>query len=162
MTVKRGADGRSITLTPDWGTYNHSANLALLVAKGYCPVHSMRCPGCASGAACFAYKVPAQGVRFQFDTPYRMVVVADANPVIELRRNGQQIDRSVLSSRNHGEAGQNLLFRDASVEWRTSPILSDSPAKFMDNIWLPRGEDGREHLDLKVRPKDPKDTFVAQ
>ncbi|MFO0963434.1 MAG: hypothetical protein U0625_11100 [Phycisphaerales bacterium] len=162
--VRPGADGRpqSMILVPDWGTYNHSANLAILVAKGFAPEHALRCPGCATGHACFAYKVPAEGVRFQLDTPQRMVVVSDANPVIELRRNGQQIDRSVLSSRNHGEAGQNLLFSDGAVQWSNTPILRDSPAQFVDNIWLPRGEDGRERADLKVRPKDPKDNFVAQ
>lgn len=154
--------GVTVTVIPNWGTFQHSANLALLVSKGYADVHALRCPGCAAGAACFAYRVPAQGARFQLDTPHRMVVVSDANPVIELRRNGQKIDRSVLSSRNHGESGQNLLFCDAAVEWRTSPILTDSPSKVIDNIWLPRGDDGTERADLRVRPKDPNDTFVAQ
>jgi hypothetical protein len=154
--------GVTVTIVPNWGSFQHSANLALLVSKGYCDVHALRCPGCAAGAACFAYRVPAQGARFQLDTPHRIVVVSDANPVIELRRNGHQVDQSILSSRNHNESGQNLLFSDASVEWRTSPILNGGAPTGIDNIWLPRGEDGREHADLKVRPKDPTDTFVAQ
>lgn len=151
-----------LTVTPDWGTYRHSANLALLVAKGYAPVHCLQCPGCAKGVACFAYRMPAQNAPLRMETPDRMVVASDANPVLELRLDGQRITSSVLSSRNHSDRGQNLLYSDTSVEWHITPVLTIQPAKLFDNIWLPRDTDGCEKADLKCAPADPKDTFVAQ
>ena len=146
----------------DWSGANHSAHLALLVAQDYCNVHALRCPACAVGAPCFAYRVPSRGERFVLETPSRSVVVADANPMIDMLRSGRVPDSRAMSSRNHGGSGQNMLFSDGSIDWRTSPILTNSPASFMDNIWLPRDPEGRERMDLKAWPSHPADNFVAQ
>jgi hypothetical protein len=146
----------------DWSGANHSAHLALLVAQDYCDVHALRCPACAVGAPCFAYRVPSRGERFVLETPSRSVVVADANPMIDMLRSGRVPDSRAMSSRNHGGSGQNMLFSDGSIDWRTSPILTNSPASFMDNIWLPRDPEGRERMDLKAWPSHPADNFVAQ
>lgn len=157
--------GATVTIVQgvrDWSASNHSAHLGLLVAGQYADVHALQCPGCASGVPCFAYRVPARGHRFMLDTPGRTVVVADANPVIEFVRMGITPDSRVVSSRNHSDRGQNLLFNDGAVEWRVSPLLTTSPASFVDNIWLPRDERGRESLDLRAWPCDVNDNFVAQ
>lgn len=160
-------DGKSITITPDWGTYRHSSNLAKLVTDGYCEAHALNCPGCEKCVACFAYRVPATNSDFQLNTPKRMVLVADANPVLELRLDGHRLETSLISSRNHGDRGQNMLFSDGAVEWHLSPVLPSAniplqQATQFDNIWLPRDNDGREKADLKYQSTDPNDNFVAQ
>jgi hypothetical protein len=160
--ISSSRDGMSITIIPDWGKYRHSDNLTKLVTDGYCDVHALNCPGCARGTACFAYRVPAAGSNYQLATPNRMVLAADANPVLEFRLKGRRIESSVLSSRNHVDRGQNLLFNDGTIEWHVSPVLSQQEATRFDNIWLPRGNDGLEQADLKCQPADPTDNFVAQ
>jgi len=54
------------------------------------------------------------------------------------------------------------LFSDGAIEWKTSPILTISPASSMDNIWLPRDERGREVLELRSWPSLAADNFVSQ
>ena len=120
------------------------------------------CPACAAGKPCFAYRVPARGQRFVLDTPGRTVVVADSNPMIEARRMGFNSESRVVNSSNHRGSGQNLLFSDGAIEWKTSPILTTSPASSMDNIWLPRDERGREVLELRSWPSVAADNFVSQ
>ncbi len=160
--IRPGADGKSAVFTPMPSEHRHSASLALLVSAGHCEANALQCPGCAKGAACFAYRVPAEGSRFMLDTTKPMVVVADANPVIELRLDGRKIESAVMSSRNHGDRGQNMLFNDGAVDWTISPVLTNQgPVKF-DNIWLPRDTDGRERTELHGPPRDPNDNFVAQ
>ncbi|RLS46224.1 MAG: hypothetical protein DWH86_03530 [Planctomycetota bacterium] len=146
----------------DWSGSNHSAHLTQLVALGYTDIHSLQCPACAAGMPCFAYRVPARGQRFVLDTPGRTVVVADSNPMIEARRLGSMPESRVLNSSNHRGSGQNLLFSDGAIEWKTSPILTTSPATAMDNIWLPRDERGREMLDMRSWPSVAADNFVSQ
>lgn len=155
----------TITITqgaPDWSGVNHSAHLMLLVANDYADMGALQCPACAAGLPCFAYRVPMRGQRFMLNTPDRSVVVADANPMIEARRRGVVPESRTMSSRNHAGSGQNLLFSDGTVEWKTSPILTNSPAAFMDNIWLPRDARGIEGMDLRAWPQEPADNFVAQ
>jgi hypothetical protein len=96
-----------------------------------------------------------------------MVLAADANPVLELRLDGHRQETSLISSRNHGDRGQNMLFSDGAVEWHLSPVLPGTAvplqqATQFDNIWLPRDNDGREKPDLKYQSTDPDDNFVAQ
>jgi hypothetical protein len=162
-TITRGADGTgSAVVTPIYGTPRHSQNLGVLVTTGHCPADALQCPGCAKGGPCFAYRVPAVGTRFVLDTTKPMVVVADANPVLELRLNGQRIESAQMTSRNHGDRGQNMLFSDGAVDWRVSPVLTIRPGVLFDNIWLPRDADGRERPDPQGPPRDPDDNFVAQ
>ena len=146
----------------DWSGSNHGAHLTHLVALGYNDIHSLQCPACAAGKPCFAYRVPARGQRFVLDTPGRTVVVADSNPMIEARRMGFNAESRVVNSSNHRGSGQNLLFSDGAIEWKTSPILTTSPATSMDNIWLPRDERGREVLELRSWPSLAADNFVSQ
>jgi hypothetical protein len=146
----------------DWSGSNHSAHLSPLVAQGYTDMQSLQCPACAAGLPCFAYRVPARGQRFMLDTPGRTVVVADSNPMIEARKLGGTLESRVVNSNNHRGSGQNLLFSDGAIEWKTSPILTTSPATSMDNIWLPRNERGREVLELRSWPSVAADNFVAQ
>ena len=51
-----------------------------------------------------------------------------------------------LNSPNHGFAGQNVLYLDGHVEWRTNPYCGPN----WDNIWLRR----RTDVDVQVNPED--------
>lgn len=162
-TITQGPNGAGhAVITPIFGTPRHSQSLALLVTTGHCSADVLQCPGCAKGEPCFAYRVPAVGTRFLLNTTKPMVVVADANPVLELRLNGQRIESAQMSSRNHGDRGQNMLFSDGAVDWRVSPVLTIRPGALFDNIWLPRDTDGRERPNPQGPPLDPDDNFVAQ
>jgi hypothetical protein len=81
--------------------------------------------------------------------------------MIEDHRLGRPTDRRALNSRNHSEAGQNMLFSDGSVEWRLSPMIVTGQG-LVDNIWLPREDHGRDRLELRSWPTAPEDNFVAQ
>ena len=146
----------------DWSGSNHGEHLKHLIELGYNDSQSLQCPACAAGKPCFAYRVPARGQRFVLDTPGRTVVVADSNPMIEARRMGFNSESRVVNSSNHRGSGQNLLFSDGAIEWKTSPILTTSPANSMDNIWLPRDGRGREVMELRSWPSVAADNFVSQ
>lgn len=144
-----------------WSESHHSAHLDALVAGEYADHEDLRCPACSQGRPCFAYRVPARGQRFMLNTPYRTVTVADANPMIEDHRLGLPTERRALNSRNHAEAGQNMLFSDGAVEWRLSPMIVTGQ-DLVDNVWLPRDDHGREQLRLRSWAAGPDDNFVAQ
>ena len=158
-----GAVVRITTVAQDWSAANHGAHLAMLAARGYCHPDSLNCPACAAGGApCFAYRVPARGERFSFDLPDTAVLAADANPLVASMRRGMRPPGRTSNSTNHGGTGQNMLFGDGSIDWRTSPVLTSPPAGAIDNIWLPRDERGLERSDLRAWPSHPADNFVAQ
>ena len=147
--------------TQDWSNVNHGAHLSHLVSAGYLEAGALQCPSCAAGLPCIAYRVPARGERFMLRTPGRTVVAADANPLVEARRRGILLPSTAVNSLNHGEQGQNMVFSDGAVEWRTSPFMT-TPAGSMDNIWLPRDSSGREQLDMRSWPSASTDNFVTQ
>jgi|LauGreDrversion4_2_1035121.scaffolds.fasta_scaffold51912_3 hypothetical protein len=158
-----GAVVRITTVAQDWSAANHGAHLALLAAQGYCATDALRCPACAaSGAPCFAYRVPTRGDRFTFDLPSSAVLAADANPLVASMRRGAAPPPRTANSANHQGTGQNILFGDGAFDWRNSPILTSPPAGAIDNIWLPRDERGLERSDLRAWPSHPADNFVAQ
>ena len=140
----------------------HGSNLEALVDLGYVDRHALECPACAAGQPCLAYRVPARGQRFALNAPGRFVLVSDSNPHVEALRAGRPAPARTANSSNHGGSGQNLLFNDGSVEWTTSPLVSTSPARAIDNIWLPRRADGRESLDNPEWPSDETDNFLSQ
>ena len=134
----------------------------MLVDKAYVDTHALQCPACAAGLPCLAYRVPVRGQRFALNAPGRLVLVADSNPLVEAKRAGRPAPSRIANSSNHGGNGQNMLFQDGSIEWTTSPVISTSPAGFMDNIWLSRQSNGREGLDDLAWPTDETDNFVSQ
>ncbi|MFM9096968.1 MAG: hypothetical protein ACKOQW_01555 [Phycisphaerales bacterium] len=152
---------RIVQGVPSWAESNHSAHLSQLVDAGYCGGDHLRCPACAAGRPCFAYRVPSRGGRFMLDTPSRTVVVADANPVIEDHRSGRHAGRAI-NSRNHRGEGQNLLFCDGAVEWSTTPLQQGGPGGMTANSWLPQDELGRDRMQLRSWPGNAADNFVAQ
>ncbi len=155
VTIRMGA--------PTWAEANHSANLAPLLAGGYCAANALRCPACAEGRPCFAYRVPAEGARFRLMTQRPTVVLADANPLADRLRRGQHPAHRMANSRNHDEQGQNLLFSHGVVEWKTSPVLMDAGGTGdLDNIWIPHEDFGPAPLRMRARPRAEADNFVTQ
>ena len=140
---------------------NHGRNLDLL-SGAYVDAHALTCPACAAGRPCLAYRVPSPGERFMMGGPGRHVLVADANPLVEALHDGTPLPARTANSRNHQGEGQNLLFKDGSVDWATSPLLRSPGSGFTDNIWLPRHLDGREGLEGAHLPVNETDNFVSQ
>jgi hypothetical protein len=141
----------------DWTTYDHGGTLLVLPRQGYCGAHHVHCPACAekAGMRAFAYQVPWA------DRPFRLAIVggaplvADANPALEMRRLGRPVGQR-LSSWNHSQSGQNVMFGDGAVIWMISPGIQG------DNIFLPRGADRAEHISNMVELPFGRDIFLAQ
>jgi len=148
---------------PTWAEANHSANLAPLLSGDYCAASELRCPACAEGRPCFAYRVPGENGRFRLATQRPTVVLADANPLAEHMRRGHHPVHRMANSRNHGEQGQNLLFSTGVVEWKSSPVLMDASGNGeLDNIWIPHEDFGPAPLRMRARPRAEADNFVTQ
>jgi hypothetical protein len=141
----------------DWGAYDHGANLQSLSVQGYCGHHHINCPGCTakSGRRAFAMQVPWADRPFLLRVVGARPLVADANPVLELRRAGRPVGAS-LSSWNHSQKGQNVLFGDGSVRWLVVPVVNG------DNIFLPVGVDRADRMPNLVELPFAGDGFLAQ
>ncbi len=141
----------------DWGTYDHGANLQTLSVHGYCGHNHVHCPGCAerAGMRAFAMQVPWADRPFTMRVVGARPLVADANPVLELRRAGRPVGAS-LSSWNHGKRGQNVLFGDGAVGWLAMPVVNG------DNIFLPRGVDRADRMPNMIELPLAGDAFLAQ
>jgi hypothetical protein len=141
----------------EWTTYDHGANLQSLSMQGYCGHDHVHCPGCAakSGARAFAMQVPWGDRPFVLRVVGARPLVADANPVLELRRAGRPVGPR-LASWNHGQSGQNVLFGDGAVVWMVTPVVNG------DNIFLPRGVDRADHMPNMVELPLAGDGFLAQ
>lgn len=127
----------------DWTTLRHSDNLKTLAQGHYCGVACLNCPG-DTGGGCYAYRVPTDRVdRVQPDLRPRAIVVADRNPLVELRRRGDLIARVTLNSACHEGRGQNVLRADGTVAFLAAPFVEVDAAVSQradrDNIWLPFG-----------------------
>lgn len=144
--------------TVDWRTYRHSENLEHLRDLEYVGPRCLTCPGCAKDRGAMALRVPAVGQRFILGAMPGMLV-ADANPALELLRDGQPCAPGItLSSRNHRSQGQNVLFDDGSVRWLLSPVLVHG-----DSIWAPSGDRGpAASLEQGLLPTSPEDVYLAQ
>jgi len=145
----------------DWSNYEHSGHLLLLERNGYAKHDSLHCPACASGPACgtFAFRVPNTSKSFTLQSMGRTPLVADANPVIHMRRIGNKAElTSTVSqcSMNHQQRGQNVLFADVSIVWMVTPVLND------DNIYLPDGVKDSQTLPLSPQATVANDIFLAQ
>lgn len=142
----------------DWRTYRHGEHLETLRELDYVGSRCLTCPGCAKDRGAMALRVPAVGQRFILGAMPGMLV-ADANPALELLRDGKACAPGTrTSSRNHGLQGQNVLFDDGSVRWLLSPVLPNG-----DSIWAPCDERGpAASLEQGLLPVDPAEVFLAQ
>lgn len=143
--------------TLDWNTYEHGGNLVALARQGYCGVQQVQCPACAAGAPHqhhFAFRMPAGDRHFRLTVIGRGALVADANPAIELRRAGRPVGPG-LTSWNHGQSGQNVLFGDGALLWLTRPEVNG------DNIYLPKGVARPDQIPNMVELPMGDDAFLA-
>ena len=141
----------------DWHTYDHMGNVAAMVQAGYGSPRHLNCPECGTGRPHqhFAFRMHAA------DRPFTLTVIAsgpllsDANPAIELRRVGLAVGPGCASP-NHGQRGQNVLFGDGSVLWRTQSDIDG------DNMFLPDGVSSPEMLPSRVQLPVGRDIMMAQ
>jgi len=142
----------------DWRTYRHGEHLETLRELDYVGSRCLTCPGCENDRGAMALRVPAVGQRFVLGA-MRGMLVADANPALELLRDGKACaPGTTTSSLNHDRRGQNVLFDDGSVRWLLSPVLVNG-----DSIWAPCDDRGpASSLERGLLPADPADVFLAQ
>ncbi len=91
----------------------------------------------------------------------RSPVAADANPVQAMVRRGVTPVNFSISSQNHAQRGQNVLFTDGSVIWMVTPNLSNGPKGLFNNIWVIRDKNGIETFNLRANPKHALEIFLA-
>jgi hypothetical protein len=157
MTAGLGGLTAPQPTTLDWNTYEHGGNLVALARQGYCGMQQVQCPACAAGAPHqhhFAFRLPAADRAFRLTIIGRGALVADANPVIELRRAGRPVAAN-LASWNHAQSGQNVLFGDGALLWLTRPEVDG------DNIYLPRGVAGPDLMPNMVELPFGSDAFLV-
>jgi hypothetical protein len=135
--------------------------LLVLERNGYARHDACRCPACNSGIVCgsLAFRVPSANRPFVLQAMGRTPIVADANPAIQYRRAGRTNDLSTtasLSSLNHQQRGQNVLFADVSILWLVSPEVNG------DNIYLPDGAKDAQTIPLVPHATFGDDIFLAQ
>lgn len=127
---------------------SNSANLFVLRSANFASLEQLACAGqvtreCKSlGADAWDWpSIKQVSVSFQnmfaqerprWSTNNKVVVLADASPVIRRAVLGQPI-YPFENSANHRQLGQNVLWSDGSAEWLKTPVLPNN-----DNIWLPR------------------------
>jgi hypothetical protein len=149
----------------NWLSYRNADNLAPLKAGHYCDERCLCCPGDHDPNGCYAYQVNLGERRPGWQNGVRSPVIADRNPVVDLKRNGQVVDSATLNSASHGGRGQNILFSDGAIQFASSPYFTAPErsseqaldgqrtpvpgsgtramphgASGLDNIWLPFGD----------------------
>ena len=125
---------------------SNSANLYTLVHEGYTALADMACPGNphattrAEAAArdwrsldevSYSYQIMSGPHRPRWNGG-RVLVLADASPVVRAAIRGRPVD-PWAGSNNHAGRGQHGLWNDGSATWLSSAVLPNG-----DNIWLPR------------------------
>ncbi len=129
-------------------SHSNSSNLYTLAREGLVPLARLSCPGnpvapvtqTTPGAhdwrrleeVSYSYQIMFGKNRPTWNSPTRMVVLADRSPVILAAVRHELVD-PCSNAPNHEYRGQHLLWTDGSVQWATSPVLESG-----DNIWLPR------------------------
>ncbi len=93
-------------------------NLKPLLAKNYCEIEHLNCPGHDSMyGESYSYQWQVQGVIPRWGTGARItVVLGDRNPVIDAVKSGRVIDAGTISL-NHPRRGQNVLTSGGVVLW---------------------------------------------
>ncbi len=145
----------------DWSNYEHSGHLLLLERNGYAKHDSLHCPACSALPACgtFSFRVPNAKTPFRLQAMGRTPLVADANPIIHMRRVGNKAQLTTTASQcslNHEQRGQNVLFADVSIIWLVNPVING------DNIYLPDGVKDFQSLPLSPQATAVNDIFLAQ
>ncbi len=141
----------------DSGIIENARHLEMLSQKGYCDANCTRC----NGARNLSYRVPLHRKQTYLTGIGRSAIVADANPVQAILTRGVTPATLELTSHNHGQVGQNVLFSDGSSFWTITPILPAGPTRTRDNIWVIRGINGSDSINLKASSGSPYDIFLA-
>lgn len=136
------------------GVRSNSANLYVLVEKGYISPNRLACPdnphamrNVVAGAKdwptndsiSYSYQSQYTHAPIRLADAPQLAVLADRNPLFAPGPSGLVYRQSLgatPTSRAHGGRGHNIMFADGAVSWSASPVLPTG-----DNIWLVNGVD---------------------
>ena len=139
------------------GIIENAQHLDILAKNGYCDAKCTRCNGSRS----LSYRIPMHHSQKNLSSMQRSPVAADANPVQAMVRRGVMPVNFSISSQNHAQRGQNVLFSDGSVIWMVTPNLSNGPKGLFNNIWVIRDKNGIETFNLRANPRHALEIFLA-
>ena len=131
------------------GIIENAQHLDMLAKNGYCDAKCTRC----NGSRNLSYRIPMHHSQKNLSSMQRSPVAADANPVQTMTRRGITPVHFMMSSQNHAQRGQNVLFSDGSVIWMVTPNLPNGPRGLFDNIWVIRDKNGVETFKLRSNPR---------
>lgn len=160
MTAGLGSFLTSPSATDDGvagGILENAKHLEMLSKAGYCDHKCTRC----NGARNLSYRVPLHPSQANLATMSRSPLAADANPVQLLVSRGIPLRTFNISSENHGQRGQNVLFSDGSAVWLSSPLVPIGPGPVIDNIWVFRSIAGVDSTNLRVRVVSLSEIFLS-
>lgn len=141
----------------DSGIIENAQHLDMLAKNGYCDSKCTRCNGTRN----LSYRIPMHKSQMNLSSMQRSPVAADANPVQTMMRRGITPVNFSMSSHNHAQRGQNVLFSDGTVVWMTSPNLTNGPRGLFDNIWVIRDKNGVETINLRANPRNVLEILLA-
>lgn len=139
------------------GIIENAQHLDMLAKNGYCDAKCTRC----NGSRNLSYRIPMHHSQKNLSSMQRSPVAADANPVQTMTRRGITPVHFMMSSQNHAQRGQNVLFSDGSVIWMVTPNLSNGPRGLFDNIWVIRDKNGVETFNLRSNPRHALEILLA-
>ena len=160
MTAGLGSfltDSTSTESSTESGIIENAQHLDMLSKNGYCDSKCTRC----NGSRNLSYRIPMHKAQTNLSSMQRSPVAADANPVQAMVRRGITPVHFTMSSQNHGQRGQNVLFTDGSVIWMVTPKLSNGPRGLFDNIWVIRDKNGIETFKLRSNPRHALEILLA-
>ncbi len=147
----------SDSTSSDSGIIENAQHLDMLSKNGYCDSKCTRC----NGSRNLSYRIPMHKSQTNLSSMQRSPVAADANPLQTMVRRGVTPVNFSMSSQNHAQRGQNVLFSDGSVIWMVTPNLSNGPKGLFDNIWVIRDKNGIETINLRANPKHALEILLA-
>ena len=170
--------GRPTSVSHDGRSESNSANLYLLIRKGYTSPRELACPenphaNPATLTADHADWPTPESVSFSYQNqttpkPIRLTAVplipllADRNPlfVVKGERLGKASCGDAAPSRSHGQRGQNILFSDGRVTWTLGPRLQRLGGG-QDNIWTMAHVPTRRVSGDEAAPDPALDSFLS-
>ena len=160
MTAGLGSfltDSTSTESSTESGIIENAQHLDMLSKNGYCDSKCTRC----NGSRNLSYRIPMHKSQTNLSSMQRSPVAADANPVQTMMRRGVMPVNFSISSQNHAQRGQNVLFSDGSVTWMVTPNLSNGPGGLFNNIWVIRDKNGIETVNLRANPRHALEILLA-
>ncbi len=151
--------------------HSNSAHLYLVIRHRYVDPRNTSCPGNLTAAASpdpFAHDwASADETSYSFhnqftDSPFhldnspRMAILADKNPIFNIRPGQPLRRRSDIGANSalHGTRGQNVLTADGAVFWMDRPVMTDGGRPGQDYLWAIRDQSDYQGNETPDEPQD--------